>query len=99
MATPDARTMNLTWDATGFIDLFEITYNYTIKRCLEIGEHLRVNISNGSVRSCTLGGLSEDSSYTITVRAINTVGSTNDSIVQDTPISGEALLIVPACWN
>ena len=88
--------MNLSWDATGFIDRFEIAYNYTINMCLEIGEHLVVNISNGSVRSYTLRDLSEDSNYSITVTAINTVGSTNDTIVEDTLTSGEATIIIPA---
>ena len=90
---PDARTMNLTWDATGFIDRFEIAYNYTINGCSEIGDHLG-DTSNGSVRSYTLIDLSEDSRYTITVTAINTAGSTNDTIVVDTPTSGEAIIII-----
>ena len=63
---------------------------------MEIGDHLGVNISNGSVRSYILRDLSEDSNYIITVTAINTVGSTNDTIVEDTPTSGEAKIIIPA---
>ena len=89
METSDAGTMNLTWDATGYIDVFEITYNYTIKRCLKIGKRLEVNISNGSVRSHTLRDLNEDSRYTITVRAINTVGSTMTTTSAYTLTSGE----------
>jgi hypothetical protein len=48
-----------------------------------------VNIMDASsVRSHTLRGLNEDSRYTITVRAINTVGSTIATITTDTPTIG-----------
>ena len=48
-------------------------------------------ISDGSTRSHTLTGLEEDSSYTITVRANNTVGMTMATITADTSNAGEVV--------
>ena len=59
-----------------------------------MGSHLGVIISNGSVRAYTLGNISEDSNYTITVTAINSAGSTNDTVEEDTPTSSEAIQYV-----
>jgi predicted phage tail protein len=48
-----------------------------------------VNMLDGSsVRSHTLTGLNEDSRYTITVRAINTMGSAIATVTADTLTSG-----------
>jgi ferredoxin-NADP reductase len=48
------------------------------------------------MRSYTLSGLNEDSSYTITVRAINTAGSSMvTSVMGDTSTAGELLRQAP----
>ena len=93
MVTGGQRTtsISLSWMASGNIDQFEVTYNYTVKRCsapLQGAPHIDT-ISDGSVRSHTLRNLNEDSSYTITVRAINTAGSANDTITADTLTAGK----------
>ena len=86
---PTATTLHLTWTASGDIDHFNVTYSYTVKRCsAPPGAPHTETISNGSVRSHTLRSLNEDSSYTITIRAINTAGSTVDTITADTLTSG-----------
>ena len=46
-------------------------------------------IFSSSSRSLSLTNLNEDSSYTITVRAINTVGSTMATITAETSIAGD----------
>ena len=85
VTTPTATTLPLTWTVSGFPDRFEVTYSYTVKRCsAPQGAPRTDTISDGSVRSHTLRNLNEDSSYTITVRAINTAGSTMATITADT---------------
>ena len=78
-------SISLAWMASGSIDRFEVTYNYTVNRCLEQGPSMIETITRGSARRThILSDLNEDSSYTITVRAINTVGLTMDTITADT---------------
>ena len=68
----------------------EIVYGYVIKRCsAPIGLPRKEVIANNTVTSHTLRNLNEDSSYTIIVRAINTVGYTVDTITVDTLTAGE----------
>jgi hypothetical protein len=92
-----ATTLTIMWDASsGFPDRYEVTYSYTVKRCLATGGPLTINISDVSMRSYTLSGLNEDSSYTITVRAINTAGSSMvTSVMGDTSTAGELLRLAP----
>ena len=85
-----ATTLTITWTVTGSIDRFEVKYNYTVNRCLETGGPVLVTVSDGSMRSSTLRDLNEDSSYTITVRAINTAGSMMGTTMADTQTSGKA---------
>jgi hypothetical protein len=88
--TCSATTFILTWAASGNIDQFEITYNYTVNRCsAPPGDLITDDISDGSVRSHTLRDLNEDSSYNITVRAINIAGSTMATTSADTLTSGK----------
>ena len=75
VTTPTATTLTITWTVSGFIDRFEVVYSYTVNGCSATGGPLADTISDGSMRSYTLRNLNEDSSYTITVRAFNTVGS------------------------
>ena len=87
-----ATTLNITWRASGCIHQFEVLYNYTVKRCsAPQGAPRNETISDGSMRSYTLTGLNEDSSYTITVKAINITGSTVATVTADnsTLSSGE----------
>ena len=90
VTTPTATTLTITWTVSGSIDRFEVTYSYTVNRCsAPQGAPRTDTISDGSMRSHTLRDLNEDSSYTITVRAINTAGSTMETITADTLTSGE----------
>jgi hypothetical protein len=66
---------------------YEVTYSYTVKGCLDVGGPLTVNIPD-ALSSYTLSDLNEDSLYTITVRAINTSGSTMATVMGDTMTAG-----------
>ena len=75
-----ATSITITWTVSSAtvipITGFEVTYNYTVRRCSPaISGSGTDSISDGRRRSHTLSGLNEDSDYTITVRAINDVGS------------------------
>ena len=89
-------TLTVNWTAFGVIYQYEVTYSFTVKRCSELGSTMTELISDGSVRSHTLRNLSEDSSYTITVRAINTVGLENATLTVDTLTAGELLVLLVA---
>lgn len=93
VTSPTARTLNITWAVSESVDQFEVTYNYTIKRCFETGPSAVVTISDGSLRSYTLRNLSEDSTYTITIRAIRSGLSGVATTTADTQISGEHLYL------
>ena len=84
VTTPSATTLPITWTASLTVDRFEVTYSYTVNRCSEQGTSVTDVITDGSVRAHTLSGLNEDSRYTITVRAINTEGSTMATMTADT---------------
>ena len=93
MITPTATILPITWTVSGDIDRFEVTYNYTVNRCSALqGASHTDTITDGSVRTHTLSNLNEDSSYTITVRAINIAGSTMATIRADTLTDGEIYL-------
>ena len=87
-----ATNISITWNVTAaiFIENFEVVYNYTINTCTAPpGSSSMDTISDGTMRFHNLSGLNEDSEYTITVRAINSVGSTNATIVINTTTAGE----------
>ena len=84
VTTPTATTLPITWTVSGFVDRFEIAYSYTINGCLKTGGPLAVNV-DGAIRSYTLEDLTEDSNYTITVRAART---TTAATTADTLTSG-----------
>ena len=88
-ATTNATSITLTWMVSSniFVDHFNITYNYTVKGCNIGGTNTMAVISNGSARTHTLRNLSEDSTYRITVTAINNEGSTMAAITADTGTS------------
>ena len=71
-----ATSLRIIWAVSGTIDRFEVTYSYTVKKCpAPQGEPRTDTVFDGTMRSHTLRGLNEDSSYTITVRAINIAGT------------------------
>jgi hypothetical protein len=87
-----ATSLTIAWDApSGFPDRYEVTYSYTVKRCSASGGPSIENISDVSMSSYIyiLRNLNEDSRYTITVRAINTVGSTMATVMSDTLTAGD----------
>ena len=89
-----AQTLGLSWTVSGIPNRFEVTYSYTVKRCsAPQGTPCIETISDGSVRLHTLRNLSEDSSYTITVRAIGTVGLAVATRRADTSTSGKFNLL------
>ena len=89
VTTRAATILTITWAMSGDIDRFEVTYSYTVNRCsAPQGATQTDMISDSSMRSHTLRDLNEDSSYTITVRAINDEGSTMATIMADTVTSG-----------
>ena len=83
-----ATTLTITWNVSGSIDQFEVTYSYTVSGCLEAGGPFIEIISDGSVRSHTLQDLNENSNYVISVGAFNTTESA--TMTSDTLTSGEA---------
>ena len=87
-----ATSISLTWDqlqGAEAVDGFEITYSYAVRECISDGDNrpflpgiLRLN--SGSRRSYTIMNSSytpieEDSDYTITIRAVNSVGMSAQS--------------------
>jgi predicted phage tail protein len=99
VTTHTATALTVNWTASGDIDQFEITYSYTVNSCSENGGPVMVNITDGLMRSYTLDNLNEDSRYTITVRAINIVGSTMATTSADTLISGNADYVIVLCMH
>ena len=89
VTTHTATTLIITWTVSGSIDRYEVTYNYTVNRCsAPQGAPRTSTIFDGSMKSYTLVDLNEDSNYIITVRAINTAGSTNATLMANTSTSG-----------
>ncbi len=85
-----ATSINITWTQSSdiFIDRYEVSYMYTIRRCSTSPER-GMNTLSGSARSYNLMSLNEDSNYTITVTAINDEGSKSSTITADTFTSGK----------
>jgi hypothetical protein len=100
VTTSTATSITITWTVSGGIDGFEVTYSYTVNRCsAPPGAPLTDTISDGSVRSHTLRDLNEDSSYTITVRAISNAESTMATTSADTLVSGNADYVIIMCMH
>ena len=74
------------------IEGFEVSYSYTVNICSSTGSGI-VPINNGDTRAHTLMGLSEDSQYTITVTAVNSEGSTENTTTANTLTSSELALL------
>ncbi len=92
-----STSINLTWMVPEniFIDRFEVTYNYTVKRCpAPQGANVTVNIPDSTARTHILENLNEDSTYRITVTAINNEGSTMNTTTVITGTSSNACMCV-----
>ncbi len=88
-----ATSITITWTQSSdiFIDRYEVSYMYTVKRCLASpGQGITLS---GSARSYNLMNLNEDSTYTITVTAINDEGSRSSTITANTSTSGNHTII------
>ncbi len=70
MVTATSITITWTQSSNIFIDRYEVSYMYTVRRC-SASPGQGMNTLSGSARSCNLMSLNEDSTYTITVTAIN----------------------------
>ncbi len=76
-----------------FIDRYEVSYMYTIRRCLASPGQGMNTLLSGSARSYNLMSLNEDSTYNITVTAINDEGSRSSTITINTSTSGNHTII------
>ena len=89
VAPRTATSLRITWVASGTIDRFEVTYSYTVNRCsAPPGAPRTDTISDSTKRAHTLNGLNEDSSYTITVTAINIAGTR--MVMTPTAVTGQS---------
>ena len=90
-----STTISVAWDVTEdiFIDRYEVMYSYTVNDCSDPLQSNQTIISiNGSARRYTLENLSEDSTYTITVKAINEEGSTMNTTTTKTNTSSNNII-------
>ncbi len=89
-----ATSITITWTQSSdiFIDTYEISYMYTIRGC-SASPGQGMNTLSGSARSYNLMSLNEDSTYTITMTAINDEGSRSSTITADTSTSGNHTII------
>ncbi len=90
-----ATSITITWTQSSdiFIGQYEVSYMYTIRRCSASPGQGINTLSDGSARSYNLMSLNEDSTYTITVTAINNEGSRSSTITADTSTSGNHTII------
>ena len=97
--SPTATTISLTWNVTGdiLIERFEVSYSYTVNTCTAQAGSDMVTINDRTKRSHTLGSLSEDSQYTITVTAINSEGNTSNTTTAYTLTSSENKMVYYSC--
>ncbi len=93
MVTATSITISWTQSSDIFIDRYEVSYMYTIRRC-SASPGQGMNTLSGSARSYNLMSLNEDSTYTITVTAINDGGSRSSTITANTSTSGNHTIII-----
>ncbi len=92
MVTATSITIAWTQSSDIFIDRYEVSYMYTIRRC-SASPGQGMDALSGSARAYNLMSLNEDSTYTITVTAINDGGSRSSTITADTSTSGNHTII------
>ena len=100
-------SINLTWDqpegSADAVERYKICYNFTINQCPAItGPNLQGSISVGRVTAYTLldsvgTHIQEDSTYFITVTAINQV--TNSTSLIKSVVTSTAGLVHPVYKN
>ena len=104
-ASSPATSISLTWDqpqGAEAVEGYEINYSYQINECVREGNTVplrpeMVTLNNGSLRSYTIMNspipVEEDSSYTITITAFNSVGRSGPSntVFTTTAQAGEYL--------
>ncbi len=90
-----ATSIIITWTQSSdiFIDRYDISYMYTIRKCSASSGQGMNTLSDGSARSYNLMSLNEDSTHTITVTAINDEGSRSSTITANTSTSGNHTVI------
>ncbi len=96
MVTATSITIAWTQSSDIFIDRYEVSYMYTIRRC-SASSGQGMNTLSGSARSYNLMSLNEDSTYTITVTAINDEGSRSSTITANTSTSGNHTILSCVC--
>ena len=106
-AQSSATSISLTWDqplGADAVDGFEINYSYVINECIKDGDNtpfpsVFLTLTDGSQRYYMIlddfiTPVEEDSQYTISIRAINSVGRSAPSNTATTTTSsaGECFL-------
>ena len=92
MASPLATSINLTWEqpkgSADVVDSYEISYNFTVDECSgDEGNFPLVTVMlSGSLRNYTIMNspttpVEEDSTYSISLTALNSVGRSAMTII------------------
>ena len=104
-----ATSISVTWDqplGADAVEGFEINYSYVIRECIRDGDNfpippVTVTLNNGSWRNYTImdgfnSPVEEDSDYTISMTAVNSVGRSMPSniVMTRTAFAGECLISV-----
>ena len=107
-ASSPATSISLTWDqpqGAEAVEGYEINYNYQISECVREGNLVPIppfliSLNNGSLRSYTIMNspttpVEEDSSYTITITAVNSVwrSGPSNTVSTTTAQAGEYLFL------
>jgi hypothetical protein len=96
MATGMTTSILLTWEQPqGLVDSYILDYEFSIKECSGREAPVRATIEDDSLRIYTIENstntpVEEDSMYSITLRAVNTVDTSepSDSATVNTTIAG-----------
>ncbi len=88
-----ATFITITWTQSShiLIDRYKVSYMYSIRRC-SASPGQGMNTLSGGARSYNLMNLNEDSTYIITVTAINDEGSRSSTITANTSTSGNHII-------
>ena len=104
-----ATSISLTWDqplGADAVDGFVINYSYIVNECINDGDNtpflpVTLMLDNSSQRSYTIMNsdripVEEDSQYTITIRAVNSVGMSaqSNTAMTTTANAGECFCVL-----